>query len=109
MNSIPTGSKEKTEQLAGPPETRLAVRVQPRASRNEVTGWRGEVLCVRLTAPPVEGAANAACQEFLAEILGCKRADVRLIAGERSREKRLEVSGLTFAQIQTKIKERMAE
>jgi uncharacterized protein len=84
----------------------LAVRVQPRASRNEVTGWRGEVLLIRLTAPPVEGAANAACQEFVAELLGLKRADVQLLAGEKAREKRLRVSGLTFLQIQAKIRER---
>ena len=48
----------------------LKVRVQPRASRNEVTGWRDGVLSVRLTAPPVEGAANRACRDFLADLLG---------------------------------------
>lgn len=84
----------------------LALRVQPRASRNEVTGWRGETLLLRITAPPVEGAANAACQEYLAELLGLKRTDVQLVAGEKSREKRFRVSGLTFAEIQAKIRER---
>jgi uncharacterized protein (TIGR00251 family) len=87
----------------------LSVRVQPRASRSEVTGWRGETLLLRLTAPPVEGAANAACQEFIADLLGLKRAAVQLIAGEKTRDKRLRVSGLTFAEIQAKIRERLAD
>jgi hypothetical protein len=53
----------------------------------------------------VEGAANTACQEFVADLLGLKRAEVQLMAGEKSREKRLRVSGLTFAEIQAKIRE----
>jgi hypothetical protein len=53
----------------------------------------------------VEGAANTACQEFVADLLGLKRAEVQLVAGEKSREKRLRVSGLTFAEIQAKIRE----
>src|SRR5229473_503995 len=73
----------------------LRVRVQPRASRNEVTGWHDGVLHLRLTAPPVEGAANAACRDFLAAWLGVKRSQVALVSGEKSREKRFEVSGLT--------------
>jgi uncharacterized protein len=106
--------RSQTHTKEGPPDAQrpnvpsceLAVRVQPRASRSEVTGWRGETLLLRLTAPPVEGAANAACQEFVAELLGLKRANVELVAGEKSREKRLRVSGLTFEQIQAKIEER---
>jgi uncharacterized protein (TIGR00251 family) len=86
----------------------LRVRVQPRASRNEATAWRDGVLHVRLTAPPVEGAANAACRDFLAEFLGVKRAQVELIGGEKSREKRFRVSGLTFAEIEATIKGRLA-
>jgi len=75
--------------------TELKVRVQPRASRCEVLGWRGDALAIRLTAPPVEGAANRACRDFLAEALGVKRADVELLSGEKSREKRFRVAGLT--------------
>src|SRR5207244_9093280 len=91
------------------PSTRLAVRVQPRASRDEVTGWRGMTLCLRLTAPPVEGAANAACAAFLAGLLGLKRSEIRVVAGEKSREKQLQVSGLTFAAIQAQARERLPE
>jgi uncharacterized protein len=83
--------------------TELAVRVQPRASANEVTGWRGETLCVRVTAPPVEGAANRACRELLAGLLGVKRAQVTLVAGESARDKRFRIAGLTFDQIRAKI------
>jgi uncharacterized protein len=86
----------------------LKVRVQPRASRSEVTGWRDGVLHVRLTAPPVEGAANAACREFLAQFLGVKRSQVELVAGEKAREKRFRVSGLTDAEIDATIKGRLA-
>jgi uncharacterized protein (TIGR00251 family) len=86
----------------------LRVRVQPRASRNEVTAWRDGVLHVRLTAPPVEGAANAACRDFLADLLGVKRAQVELVGGERSREKRFRVSGLTDEEIEATIKGRLA-
>lgn len=86
----------------------LRVRVQPRASRNEVTGWRDGVLHVKLSAPPVEGAANAACRDFLAEWLGVKRAQVELVSGEKSREKRFRISGLTDAEIEATIRHRLA-
>ncbi len=81
----------------------LNVRVQPRASRNEVLGWKDGALAIRLTAPPVEGAANQACREFLAAWLGVKRAAVELVAGERSREKRFRVAGLTQAELRERV------
>jgi uncharacterized protein (TIGR00251 family) len=73
----------------------LRVRVQPRASSNEVTGWKDGVLCVRITAPPVEGAANKAVVAFVAERLGVKRARVTLVSGGKSRDKVLSVEGLS--------------
>lgn len=72
---------------------RLAVRLQPRASRNQVMGVMGERLKLQLTAPPVEGAANAACQAFLAELFGVSKGSVTLIGGEKSRDKLWEISG----------------
>jgi uncharacterized protein YggU (UPF0235/DUF167 family) len=54
----------------------------------------------------VEGAANAACRDLLAELLGLKRADILLTAGEKARDKQFQVSGLTFEEIQAKIGER---
>jgi uncharacterized protein (TIGR00251 family) len=70
---------------------RLDVRVQPRASRNEIAGTSGTALRVRLTAPPVEGAANEALVEFLAAELGVPRRHVRIVAGAASRNKIVEI------------------
>lgn len=72
---------------------RLAVRLQPRASRNQVVGVMGDRLKVALTAPPVEGAANAACQAFLAELFKVSKGSVRLVGGEKSRDKLWEITG----------------
>jgi uncharacterized protein len=81
----------------------LKVHVQPRASRSEIAGWREDALSVRLTGPPVEGAANRACRDFLAEALGVKRADVELVSGEKSREKRFRIDGLTEEELRKRV------
>jgi uncharacterized protein (TIGR00251 family) len=81
----------------------IRVRVQPRASREELVGWREDLLVVRLTAPPVEGAANRACQRLLARVLAVAPGRVQLLAGERAREKRFAVAGLTPAEARAKI------
>ena len=73
---------------------RFTVRVQPRASSNQVVGTYGAALKVRLMAPPVEGAANDALLGFLAGILGVGRRAVRIVAGESSRSKIVEVDGI---------------
>lgn len=71
----------------------LHVRVQPRASRDEIAGIQDGRLRVRLTAPPVDGAANEACQKFLAGLLGVPKTSVRLTAGQKAREKTFSVCG----------------
>ncbi|MEH3117758.1 MAG: DUF167 family protein [Methylorubrum populi] len=76
----------------------LAVRLTPRASRSGLDGVRADadgrpVLCLRVAAPPVEGAANAALTVFLARSLGLRKAEVTLVSGETSRTKRLHLSG----------------
>ena len=91
-----------------PDSADLKVHVQPRASRSEVIGWREGALAVRLTAPPVEGAANKACREFLAEVLGVRRADVELISGEKSREKRFRITGLDAAELRARVERHLA-
>ena len=73
----------------------FAVRVAPRAGRTEVAGTRGEALLVRLAAPPVEGAANTVLIAFLAETFDRPKRDVRIVAGETSRDKRVAIGGLT--------------
>ena len=73
----------------------LEVLVQPRSSRSRVAGEHGGRLKIQLAAPPVDGEANAALLAFLAGVLGVKRADVTLLAGETGRRKRVRVAGLT--------------
>lgn len=75
--------------------SRFAVRVQPRASRSEVVGVQDTALRVRLTAPPVEGQANAALIALLAERLGVRKSDVTIVTGQSGRNKWVEVAGLT--------------
>ena len=77
----------------------LLVRVQPRASKDEIAGEMGGALKVRLQAPDVEGRANDALVEFLAELLKTPGSAVRILSGERSRTKRLEIRGVTRQQI----------
>jgi uncharacterized protein (TIGR00251 family) len=74
---------------------RFSVRVQPRAGRSGVVGIHGDALKVRVAAPPVDGAANAALVEFFAEIFAVARRDVRIVAGETSRSKIVEIDGIT--------------
>jgi uncharacterized protein (TIGR00251 family) len=76
------------------------VWVQPRASRTEVAGTHGEAVKIRLAAPPVEGAANAELVAFLAKQLGVSRSAVRIIKGERGRNKVVEVEGISQADVQ---------
>lgn len=69
--------------------------MQPRASRNEIAGLHGTELRVRITAPPVDGAANDALLRFLAASLGLSRSDVTLLTGEGSRSKVVSARGIT--------------
>lgn len=71
----------------------LRLLVQPRASRDQLAGEQGEELKVRLAAPPVEGAANAACCAFFARLCRLPKSHVTLVAGESSRHKRLVLHG----------------
>jgi uncharacterized protein len=72
----------------------FAVRVQPRASKNEVAGELDGALKVRLQAPAMEDRANEALVEFLARVLKTSKSAVRILSGERSRNKRVEVRGV---------------
>ena len=83
--------------------TLLKVRVNPRSSRNQITGWQGDVLGVKVTAPPVEGAANKACIEFLADQLGVKKSQVTLVTGAASREKVFEITGISREDIDRRL------
>lgn len=73
---------------------RLELKVSPKASRNAITGFLGEALKVSVTAAPERGKANAAVEALLAETLGLPRAAVRVVAGETSKTKKVEIAGL---------------
>ncbi len=72
----------------------FTVFVQPRASRNEICGFQGGELKLRLTAPPVEDAANKLCIDFIAKKFGIARSKVSIIAGAKSRHKTIRVAGI---------------
>jgi uncharacterized protein (TIGR00251 family) len=74
---------------------RFSVRVQPRASHNEIAGVYGNALRIRLSAPPVDGVANEALVKFLADTFAVGRRAVKILAGERSRSKIIEIEGIT--------------
>lgn len=73
---------------------RLAVRVQARARRDEIAGERGGRMLVRVTAPPVEGRANAAVCRLLAKRLGLAPGRVAVVRGASSRDKLIEIDGI---------------
>jgi uncharacterized protein (TIGR00251 family) len=77
----------------------LRVRVQPRANVTQVEGVHGEQLRLRVAAPPLAGAANAACIVLLAKTFGIRRAQVRLHTGAKSRDKLFCITGLTLAEV----------
>jgi len=73
---------------------RIAVRLKPRGHRDELIGVEDGVLQARVSAPPVDGRANEALRRLLAKRLGVAPSRVRVLRGEKSREKLLEVDGL---------------
>ena len=89
------GALVLTERGGPEPSVRFAVRVQPRSSRACVDGVHGNALRVRVHAPPVEGAANAAAIELIAAALGVPKRSVCIVTGDASRSKVVEVVGLT--------------
>jgi uncharacterized protein (TIGR00251 family) len=90
-----------TESLEG---VLFTVHVQPRASRNEVCGVQGDELKLRLTAPPVEDAANKLCIEFLARLLGIAKSRVSITSGAKSRHKTIKVTGIVRENILSLLK-----
>lgn len=77
----------------------LALKVTPRASADALGGLLGNELRIKVTAPPVESAANAAVLEFLAEKLGCSKGSVRLIRGATNQHKTVLITGITASEI----------
>jgi hypothetical protein len=81
----------------------FCIRVQPKSSKNEILGIVGEEMKIKLTAPPVEGEANKECIKFLARELGISKSSIRIIGGERSRNKVLRITGITKKEIEDRL------
>jgi uncharacterized protein (TIGR00251 family) len=79
------------------------VRVHPRAKKNAITGETGDALRVSLTAPPLEGRANNACVEFIANLLNVPRSSVTIASGETSRNKVIRVAGVGADEVRRRI------
>ncbi|MDN5292892.1 MAG: uncharacterized protein PWQ31_197 [Eubacteriales bacterium] len=84
---------------------RLTVKVQPRSNRNQVVGVEGDALKVKITAPPVDGEANRALLEFLAEKLGVAKSRLRILNGESGRRKVIFIGGVGSAEVTKKLVE----
>ena len=85
----------------------LTLRVAPRARKSEIAGLHGEALKVRLAAPPVEGAANRALVAFLADCLGLRPQQISIEGGERSRQKRVCIVGVTAGELLEQLSARL--
>ena len=81
----------------------LNVRVQPRSRENALVGWSGDTVKLRITAPPVEGAANTACLCVLSKLLNVPLTRVSIIKGQHSRNKVVRILGLTEEEAQTRL------
>lgn len=85
------------------PSCTLDLKTIPNAPRDEIVGWLGEALKVKIHAPALEGRANDALLGFLAEKLGRPRRTITLIRGDKSRRKVVRVDGLALAEIKTRL------
>lgn len=89
---------------AQPDGTLLSIKLQPRASSNEIGAALGDELRIKVTAPPVDAAANQALVEMLADLLDCSRARVELLRGHTSRHKTLKLHGFKPEEVLAKLK-----
>jgi uncharacterized protein (TIGR00251 family) len=94
---------DKAENDGPDSTTALPLWIQPRASSDAVVGEREGMVAIRLQAPPVDGAANAALIRFLARSLGCPATAVRLLRGQRGRRKLVAVEGKTAAELRSRL------
>jgi uncharacterized protein (TIGR00251 family) len=85
------------------PASTLETKVVPNAPRNEIAGWVGDALKVKIHAPALEGRANEALLDFLAEQLQLPRRDLSLLRGEKSRRKVVRIAGLDAAAVRQRI------
>lgn len=84
----------------------IKVRVQPRAASNQVGGYRGDTLLLRVTAPPEGGKANEAAVRALAQALGVAKSRIKIVRGHSSRDKLIAVEGLTVEEVERRLRYR---
>ena len=95
-----TGRQNSRRQKQTEAGATLSVRIQPRASKNGVTRMEDGSLKIRLTAPPVDGAANEALVKFLSDILAVSRSQVEIVSGHTGRQKIVRISGIDHADVE---------
>jgi len=81
----------------------IKVKVQPRSSRNQLAGIMDGAVKIKLTAPPVDGAANEACLKFLASLLKVPRTSLGLLSGQNGRNKTVRVEGVTALEVKDRL------
>ena len=86
-----------------PPHCTLSIKAIPNAPRSGVVGWLGDALKVKVHAPPVEGRATEALCAFLADELDLPRRAITVLRGDTSRQKILQIDGLTLAEVKTRL------
>ena len=86
-------------------QSHIKVKVLPRSSRNQIIGKERDLFKVKLTSPPVEGKANKALIEFLAEKLGIGKGRIEIISGKSSRLKIVRISGLSLEDVSSLLQE----
>ena len=85
------------------PSCTLELKIIPNAPRNEIVGWLGDALKVKIHAPALEGRANDELLEFLAEKLGVHRRSVTLLRGDRSRQKVVQIEGMEAGDVKNRL------
>ena len=91
MKARPKSRRSKQEA----PGATISVRIQPRASKNSISRMEGGSFKIRLTAPPVDGAANEALIGYLAKALAVSKSSVEIVSGHTAREKRIRIIGVS--------------
>ena len=95
MKARPRSRRSKRED----PGVTLSVRIQPRASKNSITRMEDGSFKIRLTAPPVDGAANEALVALLAGALHVSKSQVEIVSGHTARDKRISLAGMSMDEI----------
>jgi len=87
----------------------LELKVQPRSSCNQIVGLYGTALKIKLTSPPVDGAANKTCQDFLSKKFGIAKTSIKIVSGESSRHKIVLLKGISYEQVRSVLTNLLSE